>query len=249
MTSNDILAAQDHRPFELPKGKWRIRQTWHDLLFAHWPVEPERIAPYVPKQLELDLWDGAAWVSVSPFLVSPLSIRGLPTLPLARSFCELNMRTYVVYRGRPGVYFFSLDASSRLAVEAARLTGLPYFHAAISMKREKELILYACDRNDARMRSASFAGIYYPTSGEICHAEPDTRLHWLTERYRLYSVKRDGVMAIDIHHLPWPLQSAEWIADKNTMGEAWGIELPDVKPILTYSKFLDVLIWPMKMLN
>lgn len=238
----------DHRPFPLPEGKWVMRQIWHDLLFVHWPVKPERIVPHIPDGLRLDLWQDMAWITLSPFHIARLHMRGLPPLPFARSFCELNLRTYVTSDKKPGVYFFSLDASNRLAVEVARLAGLPYLNAVIRLEREEEKFHYTCQRTDSRGSSAEFTGTYYPTGREIFHAAPDTLLYWLTERYRLYFISKGigATMAIDIHHRAWPLQPAALTIDKNTMFDSLGIPLPDEAPIATYSKAMDVLIWPIR---
>lgn len=248
MKPDEILEIHKHRPFELPEGSWVMRQVWHDLLFAHWPIEKELITPHIPKDLQLDLWQGAAWVTISPFYIRPLHIRWLPPPPFVRSFLEFNMRTYVTYKNRPGIYLLSVDASSRLAVEAARFAGLPYLNADMSMKQRDGMFYYTSERKDKRGESASFKGIYYPTSSEVFHASHDSQLYWLTERYRLYTQKRNGVMlAIDIHHIPWPLQTAELTIEKNSIGEVLEIKPPNSKkPILTYSGRQDVLIWPPK---
>ncbi|GIO36811.1 hypothetical protein J41TS12_16720 [Paenibacillus antibioticophila] len=158
------------------------------------------------------------------------------------------MRTYVTYKNRPGIYLLSVDASSRLAVEAARFGGLPYLNADMGMKQREGTICFSSERKDRRGGTASFKGNYYPTSSEVFQASHDTQLYWFTERYRLYTQKRNGVMlAIDIHHLPWPLQPAELAIEKNSIGEVLGIKLPhSKKPILTYTGRQDVLIWPPK---
>ena len=93
-----------------------MKQKWHDLLFAHWPRAPDKIRPLVPQELELDLRDGSAWFAVAPFWMSGIRARLAPPLPFFSKFCELNVRTYVRYKGVPGVYFFSLDAASLLSL-------------------------------------------------------------------------------------------------------------------------------------
>jgi len=244
MNSDDILKQTAHRPFALPEGKWLMRQAWHDLLFAHWPVPAEVIAPFVPKELQLDLLEGTAWISLLPFQVQSSNMRGLLPLPFVGSFYELNMRTYVTYRNQPGVYFFSLDASEHLAVTAARFAGLPYFNANISMNEENGELFFHAQRVDPRGHSEVFAGTYSLKSAEIFHAEPNTQLYWLTERYRLFYSKDGAIMAGDIHHLPWPLQSAELVIEQNTMTTTLGINLPKEPALITYTKHLDALVWP-----
>ena len=132
-----LTSEEDHRPWPLPGRPWMMTMSWCDLLFAHWSFEPEAIRPLVPAALELDTFEGRAWVGVVPFRMESVGPRGLGWLPARwprpRSFAELNVRTYVRHRDRPGVWFLSLDAASRLAVEVARAGfHLPYFQAEIS---------------------------------------------------------------------------------------------------------------------
>jgi uncharacterized protein YqjF (DUF2071 family) len=118
-----VLEAVAHRPWPLPSGPWIMAQTWHDLLFAHWSVRSETLRRLVPSELALDTFDGSCWVAVAPFHMSGIRLRGLPALPGLSRFPELNVRTYVTLGGKPGVYFFSLDAGSLPAVWAARRTS------------------------------------------------------------------------------------------------------------------------------
>src|SRR6266404_1437981 len=119
-TVTSLLDRTAHRPWPLPSGPWVMAQSWHDLLFAHWPIAPEDMRPLIPAQLELDTFDGQCWVGVVPFWMSGVRARGFPAVPGMSCFPELNVRTYVVCGGKPGVYFFSLDAANRLAVRTAR---------------------------------------------------------------------------------------------------------------------------------
>ncbi len=111
-----------HSPRPLPSGRWVMTQRWNDLLFAHWPVPSSVIGPLLPEGLNVDTFHGSAWLGVVPFWMDRIKIRGVPPIPFARSFPELNVRTYVRDRrsGAPGVYFLSLDASNLLAVLSAR---------------------------------------------------------------------------------------------------------------------------------
>jgi uncharacterized protein YqjF (DUF2071 family) len=122
----------EHRPWPLPSGLWVMKHIRHDLVFAHWPVSNDILRARVPPVLTLDTLGGQAWVAVTPFRMSGIRAAGLPALPGLSRFPELNLRTYVTYGGKPGVYFFSFDAANLPAVWAARaLYHLPYFHAAI----------------------------------------------------------------------------------------------------------------------
>ena len=138
-----------HRTAPMPSRPWIMVQKWHDLLFAHWPLPPQQIRPLVPQELELDLRDGHAWVGVIPFWMSGIRARGTPAVPRLSTTPELNVRTYVTCRGIPGVYFWSLDCASRLAVWGARtFYHLPYFNAAMYVQNAGESFSYRCTRQE-----------------------------------------------------------------------------------------------------
>lgn len=240
------LEQQGHRPWPIPGGPWIMTQTWHDLLFAHWPVRPEALRPLLPAGLHLDTYDGSAWVGVVPFHMSGIRVRWLPPIPTTSRFAELNVRTYVTTGSKAGVWFFSLDAASFLAVEGARrLFHLPYFNAHMSVQLQGDCVTYSSRRTDNRARDAEFAGIYGPT-GPVFHAESGSLEQWLTERYCLYSADAKGrLYRGEIHHHPWPLQPAEAEIGRNTMTTCHGIALPDRAPLLHFAKRLDVLVWPL----
>ena len=239
----EILQVTEHRPFPLPPGPWVMRQTWNDLLFAHWPLMPGYLRSFVPQTLSLDLFDGSAWLAVTPFHMTSVRPRSTPPLPWLSAFPELNVRTYVVHKGTPGVFFFSLDAGRLLAVWAARYGYLlPYFHANMRTTHEGEEILYSCRRLKA---TAEFRGRYRP-NGPIRQRHKGSLEHFLTERYCLFTVRGSGVYRGDIHHIPWPLQDAEAEIDINSMAKAAGIELPEAKPLLNFARKLEVLIWPLR---
>ena len=217
-----------------------MKQTWHDLLFAHWPLPPEELKALIPAELPLDTYEGQAWVGVIPFWMSDICARSIPPVPGLSRFPELNVRTYVTYNGKPGVYFFSLDAASRPAVWAARrFFHLPYFFAAMSSREQAGIVHYSSQRKGA---SAEFRGSYQP-QGAVRKSEKKSLEHFLTERYCLYTVHQGEVYRCEIHHLPWPLQGAQAKIDVNTM--AAGIELPTTRPLLHFVSRLEVLIWPL----
>lgn len=238
------LRETGHRPWPLPPRSWVQGQTWERLLFAHWRVEVEEVRRLVPEGLEVDVHDGSAWLGVTPFLVSGFRLRGTLPLPVVSTFLEVNARTYVSRAGRPGIWFFSLDASSRLAVEAARLTyRLPYHRARISLEADGAWTRFSCSRLGAE-RPYVFEGRYRGT-GARPHAGPGTLEHFLTERYRLYAVDGRGrIAAADIHHPPWPLEAAEAELDVVTMAPT-GLS-PGHGPLLHYAERQDVVIWPLE---
>ncbi len=243
--SQAVLLSTAHRPWPLPKLPWVMVQRWHDLLFAHWALPPERVRPLVPPELELDTFNGKAWVGVIPFWMSGVRFRGLPPIPTASTFPELNVRTYVrapQQRDKPGVYFFSLDAASVLAVLGARAgAGLPYFWAEMDVEMlPPDQIRYKSERRQ-RPRGAELRATYRGT-GPVSQHKTDLE-RFLTERYCLYVVRSRTIHRIQIHHLPWPLQPAEAEFEVNSVATRNGIELPEEKPILQFAKFLEVHIF------
>jgi uncharacterized protein len=242
--NRSILKEVSHRPWPLPDGPWIMTQTWHDLLFAHWPVDAGMLRKHVPRVLDLDLYDHTAWLAIVPFHMTNVAPRGVPSLPWISEFPELNVRTYVRVRERPGIYFFSLDAGSALAVRAARtLLNLPYYSAAMSVKSQAETIEYD-SRRGSGAPEASLSTTYRPT-GRPFEPLKGTLEHFLTERYCLYNLDHHGAAyRLDIHHPPWPLQPAEAAFTRNTMAEAAGLSLPGTTPLLHFSRRQDMVAWP-----
>lgn len=227
-----------------------MTQTWRDLLFAHWPVPVERLRPLIPAPLCIDTYGGQAWIGVIPFHMTGVGPRWLPALPWFSAFPELNVRTYVVVGDRPGVWFFSLDAGNPLAVALARLWyHLPYFNARMSVRVDGEWIQYSSQRVQKGDPVARFRGRYRPRGSSFASA-PGSLDHWLTERYCLYSADAgQRVYRAEIHHPPWSLQRAEARVDRNTMTVPIGIELPNVPPLLHFSRRQDAVAWSPRRLN
>ncbi|MEO8213855.1 MAG: DUF2071 domain-containing protein [Myxococcales bacterium] len=248
------LQRVDHRPWPLPRGPWRWRQSWRDLLFAHWPVETARLRHLVPPSLRIDEFGGTSWVGIVPFRMEGVMARPLPDLPGLSAFPELNVRLYVEADGKPGVWFVSLDAANLPAVWAARrLFHLPYFHADMQTQTEVQnhrvCVRYQAVRRGRGPRVA-FRATYTATAGpagESFEATPGTLEHFLTARYCLYT--QDGAGALlraNIHHAPWSLQNASATIGENTMGEAQGITLPGPPSLVHFSRRTDVVVWPLE---
>jgi uncharacterized protein len=243
--SDDPLADVAHRPWPLPRGPWVMAQRWTNLLFIHRPATVDAVRAVVPPALTLDVYDGTVWVSVTPFYLSHLRPRGVPPIPGVSEFPELNVRTYVTYGGKPGVYFFSLDAGNALAVFGARtLYRLPYFRAAMSVRESRDgTIHYRSRRTHRNAPPAEFSAQYRPTGAET-HSKPGTLDHWLTERYCLYALNTTRrVYRAEIHHRPWALQPAEVEIERETMAAAAGLTLPAEPTRLSFSRRLDVVVW------
>jgi uncharacterized protein YqjF (DUF2071 family) len=233
------FAHVDHRPWPLPRGPWTWRQSWRDLLFAHWPIEARALRPLVPDRLRIQEFDGTAWIAVVPFRMTGVMRRRLPDLPWISAFPELNVRTYVERDGRPGVWFLSLDATNPLAVWAARtFFHLPYHRADMALTNDGGRIDYRSERGDAR-----FEGTYQPVS-EVYAAAPGSLEHWLTERYCLYALDRAGSLwRNDVHHAPWPLQAAAAELRVNTMLSPHGLAVSGSPSLLHFARRIDVVVW------
>ncbi len=242
---DEILKHTKHRPWPLSRGPWIMKQVWHDLLFAHWPVAVEVVRALIPAQLEIDTFGGEAWLGVVPFRMSGVRARGTMAMPGLSRFPELNVRTYVVRDGKPGVWFFSLDAANRLAVWAARFAfHLPYFLAAMNCEENSGWIEYGSERARREGSAAVLTG-RYRAIGEAFEARPGSIVHFLTERYCLYTT--DGkrrILRCEIHHRAWPLQLAEASFQENTMAAAAGIAISAAPAeLLHFSRRQDVLVW------
>jgi uncharacterized protein YqjF (DUF2071 family) len=233
-----------HRPWTMPGMPWSIAMNWHDLGFLHWPIAAARLRPLIPNPLEIDTFDGKAWLGVVPFFMSGVRARCMPALPGIGAFAELNLRTYVTCGGKPGVWFFSLDAASRLAVRLARWSfHLPYFDARFDCRRDAREIEYRSIRVQRHAPPAAFHARYRPI-GEPFDAAPGTIEHFLVERYCLYAAdRRQRVYRGEIHHSPWPLQRADCDLMVNTIPSMLGIDLPSVPALVHFARFLAVRAW------
>ena len=234
----------DHRPWRLPEGEWAWRQSWCDLLFAHWPVPAAQLQPLVPPPLRVQEFEGTSWVGVVPFRMQGVMRRPLPDLPYFSAFPELNLRLYVEHDGKPGVWFLSLDATNAVAVWAARrFFHLPYFHARIDMLGPPERIDYHSVRL-SKPRRVEFVARYQPAS-ESYESRPGSLEHWLTERYCLYAQAPGGqIYRVEIHHHPWPLQRAKAEIGRNDLFAPHGLSIPGPPELVHFSRHLDVVVWP-----
>ena len=234
----------------LPHARdWVMTQHWDDLLFAHWPMEPEKIASVLPDGLDVDLCRGSAWLGVVPFRMDRIQLRGLPPVPGFRRFPELNLRTYVrdALTGTPGVYFFSLDAANPVAVMIARgFFQLPYHWASMQMKAVSDREFSFSSSRLLTRRAVHFAARYRglgPTR-QLAESRPGSIEHFLTERYCLFTLDPLGrLLRSTIRHIPWTLEEAEADITRNDLVRAVGLELPCEKPLLYYSRHLAVYVW------
>jgi uncharacterized protein YqjF (DUF2071 family) len=220
---------------------------WLDLLFAHWPVDGAQLESHLPSQLELDTWDGEAWLGIVPFTMDDVAPRGIHLPRRLSTFPELNVRTYVRRRDDPadrGVWFLSLDALSWTTVWGSRAVfHLPYVHARMSSRSDGGEVVHRSERDDPGRPFAWFAARYRST-GPVELAGPGTFEDWATNRLRLFSADGRGrLLHGDIAHARWPLQPADGEVDAANLAAVHGITLPDRAPHLRFAARLDVRGW------
>ncbi len=237
------------RDWPSPTRGWNMRMNWLDLLFMHWRVDPEMLRRLIPDGLEIDTFDGDAWIGIVPFRMTGVAPRFSPNIPFMSSFNELNVRTYVSVDGKPGVWFFCLEATNPIAVRAARkLFHLPYMDAKIRLANAGQnnpgnWIGYSSQRTHRNELPASLRVDYRPI-GDIFKAQPGSLEEFLTSRYCLYSAdSQHRIFRGEIDHAPWELREAQAIVKENTMTEWLGIRIPDDPPILHFAKLAKVVAW------
>lgn len=240
MKSESALLNQESRPWPLPSGPWMMNMVWENLLFAHWRIDAQAIRDSIPRELDLDEFDGSAWIGLVPFGMKDVGPRGFPKIKAIGDFPEINVRTYVTCQGKPGVWFFSLDVPHRLPVWLARrFFHLPYFYSDVAITD--------FDKNGGwtdyhfRRDELSLDCRYRPI-GPIQPAIQGSFAHWATERYCLYSADARGrVYRGEIAHQPWPLQAAEWEAGVNTA--LANLPVGEMSESLYFSERLEVVAW------
>ncbi len=234
-------------PTRRPMGRVAQRQAWHDLLFLHWRIPVSSLRPLVPEALEIDTFEGDAFIGVVPFTMTGVRPLWAPPVPGISNFHETNVRTYVHHRGKdPGVWFFSLDAASSVAVAIARLFwNLPYHRARMSITRGPRGICYASERRSAAVRAA--CNVTCLPLSSPAPAAVGTLEHFLAERYILYAAATKGaVRRGQMHHTPYPLQTAEIVACEESLLAATGIARPSEPPLGHYASGVDVEVFALE---
>lgn len=243
-----IINETDHRPYPLPSKKWIMRQSWRHLLFVHWPISPEKIRYLIHPSLQLDTFNELAWISIVIFKMEGIYPRGFPFFSITPPFPEINVRTYVKWRGKPGVHFLSLDVGDLASFTIAKKWyHLPYHSANISLSQRNNSFYFESHRRKNETDPILCKGIYTP-NGNTFTPDKETLVHWLTERYCFFSTDYRGhIYTGEIHHLPWALQEAKIELFENTMLSPYNIEITG-KPIVHFSEGIDSLFWNIKKL-
>jgi len=230
-----------HRAWPLPSRRWVMGQTWESLVFAHWRVAVDELRPYIPADLEIEEFDGSAWLGIVPFRITGLRARGMVPLPGLSAFNELNVRTYVrAADGKPGVWFFSLEATSRLAVRAARRQyRLPYFDAQIALQDDGRRIDVACSRRGEAGKDFSGA---FRAAAEPAVSPVDSLEFFLVERYCLYTEGGGALWRAEIHHAPWVVGAGEAEIGLNSIAP---LSLSGAA-LCHIAERQDVVVWPLE---
>jgi len=232
------------RPWPCPPQRPTMRMDWHELLFMHWPVDTAVLRNLIPPGIQIDTYDGQAWLSVVPFHMTGVAPRWCPDLPWMSAFPELNVRTYVTDGRRPGVWFFSLDATNPLAVRMARwLFFLPYMDARIQLRRDQGMIHYT-SRRTHRGQVPAGLDVTYCGIGPQRTTAPGSLEHWLTARYIMYMADHRGqIFEGQIDHPPWSLQDAQVQVRLNSMTEGLGLDTSGPPYSAQYAAFTPVVAW------
>ncbi|WDO13393.1 DUF2071 domain-containing protein [Flavobacterium sp. WW92] len=235
MKLKEILEQTSHRPWEIPKGGWRFYQEWNDVLFLHWQVDLEELKRFVPKELEIDLFEGKPWVSIVAFAMEEIRPRYMPAFTPISNFLEINVRTYIKTKDKSGVYFLSMEGGKILSCKVAKLISrLPYRYSKI--KREKEFY---------RSMNSEFGDeldILFKIGKPLYKTDLD---RWLTERYALFQNAGGYINEYEIHHHEWPMN--ESVIENITLSYPRFEKLIGRKPDLAnYSKGVQVIAWGKK---
>ena len=200
MTIKEVLKNKLHRPWEMPNEPWKFYQEWNDALFLHWEVDYNSLSNLVHPELELDLFEGKPWVSLVAFNMERIRPRYLPSLTPISNFPEINIRTYVKYKGKSGVHFLSIEGAKSLSCLIARsISELPYRFSKMSRTKESFLSNNS-DFGDSFM-------IRYSIGEKMNQKQPIDL--WLTERYALFQHTEKHINEFEIHHIEWPIFELE----------------------------------------
>ena len=248
-TADPVLLSDRLALRERPTGTPLLRQQWSELLFLHWPVPAELLQAHLPPRLRPDTHEGQAWIGIVPFQMSKVRTRFTPPVSGTDQFLELNVRTYVHLDGVPGVWFFSLDATSALAVWVARtFFRLPYLRADMRFEQPgPDLRQFSATRTHGGVAPASFQATW-KLGAPLPAVEPGSLPFFLTERYCLYASNKAQTKLFRgrVAHAPWPLRTAQVLHLESTLLESHGLPTPEGKPVAYAGGTVQVELWPMQ---
>lgn len=233
-TIPEIKNTLSHRPFPLPERSWKYYQEWEDTIFLHYKVPQQLLSGLVPKELSLDNFEGEAWVSIVAFTVKNMRLKYLPPLPYLSEFNEINLRTYVVNNGIPGIYFLTIETEKISSVLLANtLIGLDYKKARVKRSINRYMVSESAEENQLSIKYLSLPELHDKTELD----------KWLTERYCAYELINGQMYKFNIHHKPWPLKDIK-LRKLDICYRKDGFIIKDIKPDLQhFSSKQEVLLW------
>jgi uncharacterized protein len=242
--AQQVIAPQSACAHRKATGPWLWSQHWLDLFFAHWPVAVGDLRPHVPAPLDIDTWDGSAWVSLVAFRLERVRRRWLPSVGFLTNSLELNLRTYVRYHGEPAICFLSLHAGKPLLVRLARwATPLSYEFARMSYGWHGGAAAFHA-HSAGENGNRTFAASFVPT-GRAANAAAGSLDAWLLERYCLYAQNEKGTLfRTVVEHPPWRVQQATAHITDNTMAHPFGLDLPPEPEKVHFSAGVRAYVWP-----
>ncbi|MDN5211951.1 DUF2071 domain-containing protein [Fulvivirgaceae bacterium BMA12] len=233
MTTREILNDAGHRPWPMPKAPWKFYQEWNRAIFLHWEVDYDELKKLVPANLEIDLIEGKPWVSLVAFTMEKIRPRYLPAFKPISDFDEVNVRTYVKFANKTGVYFLSIEGGKKLSCQVAKsISQLPYRYSKITRSQ-----------NQYKTHNAEFddrLDIQFHIEESI--EKKSVLDEWLTERYALFQDFGKAINAFDIQHIQWPMN--------NIRVENLDVNYPRFKALFSgypdkihYSEGVQVIAW------
>ncbi len=239
----EILDQTSHRPFPLPANSWFIHQKWKNVLFLHWQLDAELIERYLPAHLKLDTFKGKGWITITCLEMDDVKLKNFPSIPSISSFYEVNVRTYVTYRNIPGLFYFSLDASSWLSVLGARWTSpLPYFNADIVSHKNPTGDTYIQSKRKSQPPAELI--LNYASTGNEIPVEKKSIDYWLLERYGIFiQVAGNAIHQIAMHHLPWKIREVNVDIKHNTMTFPLGLILDSKNTLFHFCQDQELFLW------
>ncbi len=233
MKIKEILKIVNHRPWKLPKSDWKFYQEWNNAIFLHWHVDKTELRKFVPKEIEIDLFNGEPWVSLVAFRMEKIRPKYLPSFPPISDFDEINIRTYVKYNGKPGVFFLSIEGGTDLSCKIAKgISELPYRYSKIKRTSNK----YISENREFKDKFE----IDYKIGNKLENKEEIDL--WLTERYALFQNTDRAVNGFEIHHVEWPINHVE-LKNITVNYKRFNKLINNTPDKIAYSKGVEVIAW------
>ena len=225
-----------------PEGSPLMEQVWEDLLFLHWPIEEALIRPLIPESLEIDTFEGKAWIGITPFRLTGLRLLSLPPIPGFNAFNEINVRTYVLHHGKPGIWFLSLDASKLIPAIGARIFfTLPYFSAEIDFAKSDGEFRFDMKRD---LASETYFYARWKQGARLRVPDTESLAFFLIERYALFAEAGGSLSMTRAYHHPWILDEAILVSLESTLIAALGLPEPIGEPLAHFSSSpVTVGVW------